>query len=90
MADHLSRNAYIFAADLPANFSLVEVLCDTISLWAEANNDIALDRAKTCDLRSTCCAGHRADGYLKWGARWCGTIVCQLAVVEVPLEDDQI
>ena len=85
-----AEGTYVFPRDLPARLLLVELLSEFIAIGAEADDDVALDRTQTANLRSTGRGRHRPDGDLEV-CRWRrGTIVGELAVVEVALEEDEV
>ena len=81
---------YVFATDLPAFLFLVQALRELVAVRAEADHDVALDRAHTADTRRAGSGRHGADRDLEFGRRGRGAVVRELTVVEVALEDDEI
>lgn len=81
---------HVFPTDLPARLRLVKALRCLISVRTKTNHNVALDGPQASDHRGTSRARHRPDSDLERSTCRSGAIVCQLSVVQVTLEEDEI
>lgn len=78
LAATVVRKAHVFAAYFPARLLLVQTLCEDVTVIAQTDDDVALDRPHTADLRRTGRGRHGADGDLEFCRRGRGTVVREL------------
>ena len=81
---------HVFSANLPPRLLFVHPLSERITLISKPDNDVTLDRSQRTNPRGARGIGHRTDRDVERRAGWCLTVISQLAVVEVSLEDDQV
>ena len=78
---------YVFARNLPSSLLLIQLLSNILRQTA---NDIRLDGSKTADSRRTGLASHGTDSLSERGCVRNVTIISQLSVVQISLEDDEV
>ena len=81
------RKARKLTRDLPSFLGLVELLS---LIRRDTYDDITLDGTEGEDRRSTGFRSERTDSHIERSRRRSVTIVSELAVVEISLEDDEI
>ena len=81
---------HVFSADLPPRFFRIQPFCGLVPLRSESHNYIALNRSQRTYLRRSGLAGHGSDSHFKRRAGGRCTIVRQLAVIQVALEEHEV
>lgn len=89
--DYAELNAtHIFSADLPPRFFHVQLFCDLLPILSEPHNYVTLDRPQRAYLRCPGFASHGSDSHFKRCAGGRRTIVRQLAVIQITLEQHEV
>lgn len=82
------KAAHVFATDFPTRFFFVEPFRSLIAF--EADNNVALDGTKRADFWCASGARHRSNGDIERCGRRGGTIICELAVIQITFEEDKV
>lgn len=81
---------HIFSANLPTRFLLLQLLRHLVTLLAEPDDDITLDRSQRTDSRGARGVCHRTDRDRERRAGGSLAIVSQFTMIEVSLKDEQV
>ena len=85
----VKRNpTHIFARNFPTRLLLIEFICNGVT--RQPDNNIALDRPQTAYAGRAGQTRHGPNSLFKWRGGRSSAIVCQLAVIQITLEEHQV